>query len=288
MRSLDLFSGIGGFSLGMEAAGIETVAFCEQDEYACRVLAKHWPGVPIYRDVRELRGADVGDIEVIMGGFPCQDISLAGKGGGIKGERSGLWSEFARIIGEVGPRWVVIENVPALRSRGLVTVLQDLSALGYDAEWHCVPAAHYGAPHRRDRIWILAYPQGQPQRPGLRQDQPAEQRRGRSGDGGGAGDLADASSERQRTRRQGRVASPGEGRDAKRRVERLRCLQKTWWTTEPDVGRVAHGVPSRVDRLKGLGNAIVPVMAYHIGEAIQDAALRGSTRVPARRHHAPV
>jgi len=137
---LDLFSGIGGFSLGLEATGgFETVAFCEQDAYADRVLEKHWPDVPSYDDVttltqKRLTEDGIKKIDVICGGFPCQDISTAGKGAGLAGARSGLRSEYARLIGEVGPRWVVIKNVSALRGRGLSTVLQNLRALGYDAE----------------------------------------------------------------------------------------------------------------------------------------------------------
>jgi DNA (cytosine-5)-methyltransferase 1 len=183
MNVLDLFSGIGGFSLGLERAGMRTVAFCEIDPWCRRVLAKHWPDVHVFRDVRELTAAslcealadanerqchfiaktagrsepDTGYIDVVCGGFPCQDISFAGKGAGLAGERSGLWTEFARIIGEVRPRYAIIENVAALLHRGLVEVLCDLTALGYDAEWHCIPASAAGAPHRRDRIWIVAH-----------------------------------------------------------------------------------------------------------------------------------
>jgi DNA (cytosine-5)-methyltransferase 1 len=161
---LDLFSGIGGFSLGLERAGMRTVAFCEIDPFARRVLAKHWPDVPCYDDVRSLTAkrlaADgIAAVDVICGGFPCQDISFAGKGAGLAGERSGLWSEYARIIGEFRPRFVIVENVAALLSRGLDAVLGDLASLGYDAEWHCIPASAIGAPHRRDRVWILAYRQ---------------------------------------------------------------------------------------------------------------------------------
>jgi DNA (cytosine-5)-methyltransferase 1 len=165
MRALDLFSGIGGFSLGLERAGFETVAFCEIEDFPRRVLAKHWPGVPIYDDVRTLTAArlvrdGVGRPELICGGFPCQDISLAGRMSGIDGAKSGLWSEYRRLIEEIGPRFVIIENSPVLRSRGLDQMLSELAALGYDAEWHCVPANALGAPHRRDRIWIVAYPAG--------------------------------------------------------------------------------------------------------------------------------
>ncbi len=163
MKVLDLFAGIGGFSLGLERAGMETVAFCEIEDYPRKVLAKHWPGVPIYEDVKELtserlRADGIIGIDVITAGFPCQDISTAGKGAGIEGERSGLWSEIARLTGELRPRYIILENVSALLSRGLDKVLGDLAEIGYDAEWHCIPASHLGAPHRRDRWWCVCYP----------------------------------------------------------------------------------------------------------------------------------
>lgn len=163
LKVLDLFSGLGGFSLGLERAGFATVAFCEIDPYCRQVLQKHWPTVPVFKDVRLLDQAalaqrGIGDIDVICGGFPCQDISPAGKGRGIGGARSGLWSEFARLIGALSPSYVLIENVSMLRSRGLNVVLADLHGLGYDAEWHCIPASALGAPHQRDRIWIVAWP----------------------------------------------------------------------------------------------------------------------------------
>ena len=161
MNVLDLFSGVGAFSLGLERAGFRTCAFVEIDPYCRRVLAKHWPEVPQYHDVRELTAdrlhADGIFPDVICGGFPCQDISIAGKGAGIGGERSGLWSEFARLIGEIRPRYVLVENVAALLVRGIDRVLGDLAALGYDAEWEIISAASMGAPHRRERVWIVAY-----------------------------------------------------------------------------------------------------------------------------------
>ena len=161
LRVLDLFSGIGGFSLGLERAGMKPVAFCEIEPYCRAVLGKRWPNVPVYHDVRELTGeklrADGIVADVICGGFPCQDISCAGKREGIDGKRSGLWGEYARIIGEIRPAYAIVENVAALAIRGLDRVLGDLAALGYDAEWHCIPASAVGAPHRRDRIWIVAY-----------------------------------------------------------------------------------------------------------------------------------
>jgi DNA (cytosine-5)-methyltransferase 1 len=163
LNHLDLFAGIGGFSLGFERTGrIRTVALCEIDEYPRRVLAKHWPDVPIYPDVctltgEQLRADGFERIDVISGGFPCQDISLAGEGLGLYGDRSGLWREFARLIREIRPRFVVVENVAALLFRGLGDVLGDLASLGYDAEWHCLTAQAVGFPHIRDRVFITAY-----------------------------------------------------------------------------------------------------------------------------------
>lgn len=165
LRVLDLFSGIGGFSLGLERAGMTTVAFCEIEEYPRRVLAKHWPGVPIYDDVRTLTAdalrRDGIAVDVICGGFPCQDLSVANVvGKGLAGERSGLWREYARLVREIRPRYVIVENVAALLGRGAGDVLGDLAACGFDAEWFALPASAIGAPHHRDRLWIVAYPCG--------------------------------------------------------------------------------------------------------------------------------
>ena len=157
-KHLDLFSGIGGFALAARWAGIETIGFCEIDKYAQKVLQKNFPGVPIYEDVTKLNGSEFKDIYLLTGGFPCQDISIAGKGAGIEGERSGLWSELFRIIGEVRPKYALIENVPALTFRGGTRVIGDLTEIGYDTEWQIVGADDVGAPHRRKRIWIVAYP----------------------------------------------------------------------------------------------------------------------------------
>ena len=171
LRVLDLFSGIGGFSLGLErTGGFETVAFCEIEDFPRRVLAKHWPDVPCYRDVRELTAerlaADGIAVDVITGGFPCQDISTAGKQAGItSGTRSGLWSEIIRLARELRPRFIVVENVanllvgPSNRPGGWFSrVLGDLAECGYDAEWENIPASALGAPHRRERVWLVAYP----------------------------------------------------------------------------------------------------------------------------------
>jgi DNA (cytosine-5)-methyltransferase 1 len=155
-----LFSGIGGFDLGFRRAGIETVWQVEIDEYCRRVLARHFPDARRFTDVREVGGQNLPSVDILSGGFPCQDISNAGKRAGIDGERSGLWSEYARIIRELRPRYVVVENVAALLGRGMERVLGDLAACGYDAEWQSIRASDVGAPHRRERIWIVAYPAG--------------------------------------------------------------------------------------------------------------------------------
>jgi DNA (cytosine-5)-methyltransferase 1 len=162
MKVLDLFSGIGGFSLGLERAGMTTVAFCEIEPYCQRVLAKHWPGVPIYDDIRELTAdtlrRDGIAVDVICGGWPCQDISVAGKREGIDGSRSGLWSEIRRLICDLRPKFAVMENSANLLNCGFERVLGELAAIGYDAEWHCLRASSVGAPFEGDRIYILATP----------------------------------------------------------------------------------------------------------------------------------
>ena len=171
LRVLSLFAGIGGFDLGLErTGGFETVAFCEIEPFAVSILNKHWPEVPVYGDVRELSAdrlsADGLAVDVICGGFPCQDVSVAGKRAGIQeGTRSGLWSEVARLAGELRPQFLLVENVagllsgPSERPGGWFgRVLGDLAELGYDAEWENIPAAALGAPHRRERIYLLAYP----------------------------------------------------------------------------------------------------------------------------------
>lgn len=153
-----LFSGIGGLDLGLERAGLGPVLWqAESDPYCRRVLARHWPEAKRYADVRNIRRGRVPEVDVVAGGFPCQDVSLAGSGEGLRGRRSGLWSEFARVVRELRPRAVVVENVSALRRRGLDEVLADLASLGFDATWDCLPAAAVGAPHRRDRLFLVAW-----------------------------------------------------------------------------------------------------------------------------------
>lgn len=178
IRVIDVFSGIGGFSLGLESTGgFETVAFCEIEPFPREVLAVHWPEVPCFTDVRELK-LSPGDADMIVGGFPCQDISVAGKGAGIEGERSGLWRELYRIVCECRPRWVLVENVPALRTRGADRVLTDMEEAGYTCWPLVVGAWAVGAPHRRERVWIVARALdasalGDPARSGQLRAQPA-------------------------------------------------------------------------------------------------------------------
>lgn len=154
---MDLFSGIGGFSIGLESTGgFKTASFCEIDPFCRRVLAKHWPEVPCHDDVRTRQFVE-GEADVIVGGFPCQDISRAGKRAGLSGERSGLYRELVRAIRVVRPKFAIVENVAALLGDGLDVVLGDLAEIGFDAEWDCIPACAVGAPHERDRVWIVAH-----------------------------------------------------------------------------------------------------------------------------------
>ena len=297
MRVLDLFSGIGGFSLGLERAGMRTVAFCEIEPFCRAVLAQHWPEVPIYDDVRTLTAdtlrRDGIAVDVIAGGFPCQDISVAGDRAGLEGARSGLWVEYRRLVGELRPRFVVVENVAGLLSLGLSTVLGDLAALGYDATWDCIPASAVGAPHRRDRIWIVAH--------AARNVQPEQAtcraKRERAWERCQQVTVADADKLARNEGRTGDAAQRARGRNANRSRERATvrdanvsglalperqsrdvgeelapAVGADWWLVEPDVGRVADGVPARVDRLQSLGNAVVPQIPEMIGRAIMAAA----------------
>ena len=406
-KVLDLFSGIGGFSLGLQnTGGFETVAFCEIEPFCHKVLKKHWQDVPIYNDIKELNydtlQADGIEPTVITGGFPCQDISVAGEQKGIIGERSSLWSEYARLIKDVRPAWAIIENVSALRSKGLTLVLQNLSEIRYNAEWHCIPCSALGGLHRRDRIWIIAYPMENSrctlgQRSfieGENEDEVGEgnanqyqrssstsrdDRRTQETEEGNVGNseylgsspskikgsheetifdceerkdktskferaniqgvisqetVADSSTlrppskskrdsrsmgkkgrEEEETRNKSTVCSSprstevsdsmceglersefstDNGRQVKEgkkgthgstsessgirgepkhivtreQIERFAQYAKTQWTTEPKLDRVAYGIPNRVDRLKGIGNAVVPQIPQFLGDCI--------------------
>lgn len=346
LKVLDLYAGIGGFSLGFHrAGGFETVGFCEIDEHCEKVLEKNFPDVYIYKDVKDFHGnmnIKVKDsyipfknnVDVICGGFPCQDVSVAGKQRGLideegKRTRSGLWFEFKRIIKEVRPRWVVIENVRNLLNNGLATVLQDLHEIGYDAEWEIISARSVSAPHLRERIWIVAYPRCREWGPSDRRN--TKELRGRKADEEKVRTFNSLEIERSSNGRQ--IDTEGldcRASDSKRkRLERLfqkrrdrremgkkqkeECVSKilhkkssdnisdsddfrfwpaftseeekqqwwaeatssfsNWWKVESRVRRVVDGLSPKLDkgrsqRIKQLGNSIVPQIAELIGKRI--------------------
>ena len=254
LKVLDLFSGIGGFSLGLErTGGFETVAFCEIEEFPRRVLAKHWPKVPCYHDVRELTAdvlrRDGISVDVITGGFPCQDLSASGKQGGISAGRSGLWSEIVRLLGELGPEFAIIENVTNLLAGGggrwFATVLSDLASVGYDAEWNCIEAANVGLPHGRDRVWILAYPNGKRWGRMVKGEQIKSKRINREGNQSGWADT----------------------------LRILPDVARLFSNTDGRVERNDYGLSEGMDRLKGCGNSVVPDIPEIIGRAILEAEM---------------
>jgi DNA (cytosine-5)-methyltransferase 1 len=237
MTAGSLFSGIGGMDLGLERAGFEIRWQCEIDPYARRVLAKHWPEVPCYGDIRDLDDG-LERVDLIAGGFPCQPVSLAGSRRGRDDERW-LWPEFARIVRLVRPRFVLVENAAGLASLGLGSVLGDLSALGYDAEWSVVSACAVGAAHARERLFLVAYADGD----------------------GGAAPLSLPS------------RAPGRGGWSEPLLRHSRSRARNRRETDQSpVCRVADGIPDRLDRLRGLGNAVVPQVGEWVGRWIMAAA----------------
>ena len=286
-----LFSGIGGFDLGFERAGMRVSWQVELDPYCRAVLARHFPDAARFEDVQEVSAASLDPVDLICGGFPCQDLSSAGRGAGIDGARSGLWSEFARIVRELRPRYVVVENVPALLTgkgkrweRGPIgRVLGDLAEARYDAEWACLSAREFGAPHLRKRVWIVAYPARDAEAGAAAESRPERQRARPGGQRSRAADLADADQRRRPGRAPaagsgGKGGAPSDTEGAGRKARGADGVgegQPTegpsrpgWWAAEPAVGRVADGVPNRVDRLAALGNALVPQIAEWIGQQI--------------------
>lgn len=227
-----LFSGIGGLDLGLEQAGMKTVWQVEFDDWARGKLGENFPHTEKFKDVREVGKHNLRAVDLICGGFPCQDISDAGRRAGISGKRSGLWSEYYRIICELRPRYIIVENVAALLGRGFGTVLGNLAASGYDATWDVLPAAAFGANHIRERVFLVGY------------------------DTNAAGD---------KQRSIGDVWS-------KRAVQSTAFYRGTnkgtWWETEPAMDRVVNGFPDRLRIHKGLGNAVCPPVAKWIGERI--------------------
>jgi len=320
-----LFSGIGGIDLGLERAGMVTRWFCEIDPHCRNVLARHWPGLPIYGDITAVDWSGVERVDVLAGGFPCQPVSNAGKRLGTDDVRW-LWPEFARAIRALRPLYVLVENVAALLGRGFGEVVTDLAALGYDAEWDCIPAAAVGAPHLRDRLWIIAHARSEQHEGGglekqgagaarlpsadssqggrgpseldvhagqsnsdgrstLLADPECQSVRGRHSLGGASRAREGERSQRQRVWIDARaggsdVADPDGARHSLTRdtgtigtsspgiFEGSTLDRDSWWATEPNMGRVAHGVPHRVDRLRSLGNAVVPQVVEFIGRRI--------------------
>jgi len=319
---LDLFSGIGGFALGAYWAGMrfDKHYFSEVDDWATKLYQKRFPDAIPLGDIRGIDGKALADSNVcndggvqqagelqqqrqsgtrrertatsgggrwiLTGGFPCQDISFAGKGAGLEGERSGLWWEYHRLIGELRPRFAIVENVAALTVRGIDVVLGSLAEIGFDAEWDSIRASDVGAPHRRDRIWIVAYPQEFPERPGLCEGKPGGQRGRRPGNS--SGEVADTESKRvEGSRAAGQQESgvsagkrlPGrdgagqgtaDGAVITRLGGRLDGLPGWLDGWEEGLPRLATGVPNRVDRLRGLGNAIVPQIAQLLFTRIKE------------------
>ena len=313
LKHLDLFSGIGGFSLGLEATGgFETVAFCDIDKYSKKVLKKQWPNVKQYEDIKELnygrlKTDGIGPIDIITGGYPCQPFSIAGRKKGEEDPRH-LWPEYFRVIKELRPSWVIGENVSGHIKLGLDTVLENLESEGYSARTFSISASSVGAKHQRERIWIVAN---------------ARQHGGRieptgNSEGTGRGplkttersadtDTISRSSEGEKTLansvelglekhghsettesikrgetmadtnvegRQGRIhrGQNKEWENQQRYFGRNSAAhgqqEQNWWDIEPELGRVAHGIPNRVDRLKGLGNSLVPQIPYFIAQSI--------------------
>jgi len=238
---LDLFSGIGGLALGLERAGMRSAAFCERDAYCRAVLQRRWPGVPCYDDVQTLTArrlaADGIAVRAICGGFPCQDISYAGYGAGLEGDRSGLWSHFARLIGELGPDIAIVENVAALLDRGMGDVLGTLSDLRYHAIWDTVTACSVGHPHMRRRVFIVAYADRLNGWPRFRDSFAREYRTLQTFD----------RFESSRARQRARLANPSE------------------------LYGGADGLPFGMERNRAIGNAVAPEVAEAIGGAIMRA-----------------
>jgi len=290
VQVLDLFSGIGGFSLGLKRAGMETIGFCEIDPFCRKVLAKHWPDVTVHTDIRGLDGKDYkGRADVICGGFPCQPFSQAGKRRGTEDDRH-LWPEMLRVISEVRPTWVIGENVIGFVKMELDSVLSDLEREGYQTRAFIIPACGIDAPHKRDRVWIIAHANGEGESDGPVNEGPRPRQlelmadpnsgfstvtqqavqAGRATIISSSKDVADSESERVQ-----RLWSSGEQKPHTYGGQKLSLCgserpRPAYWEAEPGMGRVVDGIPNRVDRIKGLGNAVVPMVVEVIGNAIME------------------
>lgn len=278
MKVLDLFSGIGGISLGLERAGMETVAFCEQNKHAQAILKKHWPNVPIYDDVCEVNGEQFrGAIDLVCGGFPCQDVSGAGKQAGFSGERSSLYVEMLRIISECRPRYALFENVTGLltgdRGRWFAKFLYDLAAIGYDAEWHCISASYLSAPHHRDRVWIIAYPSSNNGH-AIANEESGKQRKEQSLANVAASSKNVTHAHTERCERFAKVAHV-----LKQQIELMRSTPnergRRHLSAPPLCGK-DDGLSRPLDRLRRLGNAVYPPIPEAFGRAILEVEAVGS------------
>ena len=303
LTHLDLFSGIGGFALAAKWNGFRTLAFCDNEPYAQAVLKKHWPDVPCHKDIREVRGDLYAGVTLLTGGFPCQPFSVAGKQRG-KGDDRYLWPEMLRVIREARPAWIIGENVAGIVNLALDQVHTDLEAEGYEVESLIIPACGVDAPHRRDRVWIVAHSKGGERgriqdKGGAKGSQDCDQLSGITGGLFGESRSSNVANPKG-NRTQGRVFEPREKRDKSWKngnvvanaISQRRCgwntegqyAEDAWrssghpwdnpggmatWLPEPDVGRVANGIPNRIHRLKGLGNAIVPQVAAEIIRCIR-------------------
>ena len=282
MRHVDLCSGIGGFALGFEQANLSTpVMFCDIEPWCRNILKQHWNNVPIKSDVKELANDPdnlVPDCDILTAGYPCQPFSQAGRREGAQDDRH-IWPYILKIITSKRPSWVVLENVYGHISLGLDQVLLDLETKGYATRTFVVPASSVGAPHRRDRVWIVGYAEdngrdGRTEAAGRersqdKQDEPKLEVRGESSRP--STHVADTNHQRLQGRLSGWQDTERQSVDGHAGCSSAahRQSNQNWWTTEPDVGRVANGIPKRVDRLKGLGNAIVPQIAQQIAESIK-------------------
>ena len=317
LRHLDLFSGIGGFSLGLEStSGFETVAFCEIEKFPRKVLKKYWPHVKQYKDIKELTNEQLETdgiipIDIITGGYPCQPFSVAGSQRGEKDKRH-LWPEMFRLVKECRPTWVIGENVSGHIKLGLDTVLENLESEGYSTRTFSISASSVGANHKRERVWIVGHSQHDGSSSSTKSRSFEEtsdnnqEGKNETSELAGAG-RSNGGTDVENTRRTLQQGSLFKGEDANEtgqedadQFERsssssgngisntngsglqglgsehqLRESQEErsfgwerWWELEPDVGRVAHGISKRMDRLKGLGNSLVPAIPYIIGQSI--------------------
>ena len=278
LRHVDLCSGIGGFALGFQWAELsKPVLFCDIEPWSRKVLRKHWPDVPIAEDVKELANdpdRNVPDCSIITAGYPCQPFSVAGDRRGQEDDRH-IWPEIFTIIKAKRPTWTVFENVYGHVSMGLDEVLSDLEGENYAVRPFVVPAVACDAPHRRDRVWIIARNLGNARRSGCNTRGNIEARKKTLGSAPtsftkrSGKDVADTKRKRQQgSRPQGDASDTKTSREGQT-VEPINGSVGGIWKPEPPVGRVAHGIPRRVDRLRGLGNAIVPQIAQRIGETIK-------------------